>query len=192
MGTPPVLNLGMWRERGGGNSYLAVPSASCPASPQPLLGRVPQGFVLGPLFCLFIPLVISCTSMALNAIFMLTTPKFISNSDLSTLGYPITYLTYGQCPIGISNITDPNLPSCSSPPPPQLFYPQPSPSQWMAAPAFLSSLPFLCRAMYLVHQKNVLVSSALSLYPESASCSPHPQRHFGPATMSFMWIAAVV
>ena len=104
MNTTPILHLGMWRERKRSNGYSCLLCHLLCSLP-PFIGRVHQGFVLGPLFCLVIPLVISCTSMALNAVSMLTTPKVMSSSDLSILAYPATLICPVHHPIGVIDIT---------------------------------------------------------------------------------------
>lgn len=53
--------------------------------------------------------------MAINAICMLITPRFMSSSALYRLVYPVTLAYPVQCPTGISNVTHPKLNSWSSP-----------------------------------------------------------------------------
>lgn len=111
-----------------------------------LIGRVTQDFVLGPL------LVISCTSVALNAVCVLTAPKVIFSPDLSRLLYRITYLTYPvQCLIDISNIHIQNWTPDLFPTPPQLLPSTACPFSVGGNSSLQSFLSFLCHAMYPVH-----------------------------------------
>jgi len=99
--------------------------------------------------------------MALNAVYMLTTPKCISSSDLSSYLLDLSI----HHPKGIVSITSKTELLISPTPCSQLFCPElPHLSRWQLT----LQLPLpLCHTAYPVHQKNILASSALSVYPAS-------------------------
>ena len=109
--------------------------------------------------------------MVLNVIYILTTPKCISNADLSSYLLDLSI----HHPKGIISITSKTELLISPPHCPQLFSLQlPHLSRWQLT----LQLPLpLCHIVLPVHQKNILASSALSVYPAS-----DPSHHF---TMMF-------